>query len=294
MGPFWDRLVFSKVKARVGGEVRLLTSGASPISPDVFDFMRICFGATVLEGYGLTETSCLVGLTPPGDPKTGHVGPPSPACEIKLEDIPEMGYTNADRPFPRGEICVRGPIIFQGYYKDEVNTREALDDDGWLHTGDVGMWIEGGRLKIIDRKKNIFKLAQGEYVAPEKIENVYARSPFVQQSFVYGNSLRAHLVAVAIPDPEYLLPWARERGLPKDPAELCRNPQVVAAVLKSMLEEGRAAGLKGFEQVAAIHLHPEPFSVENGMMTPTFKLKRPQAQTFFQAAIDEMYSKLPQ
>ncbi|KAL4422662.1 hypothetical protein ABPG75_008859 [Micractinium tetrahymenae] len=294
LGPFWDRLVFSKIKARVGGEVRLLSSGASPISPEVFDFMRICFGATVVEGYGLTETSCLVAMTPPGDIMTGHVGPPSPACEVKLEDIPEMGYTNDDKPYPRGEVCVRGPIIFQGYYKDPENSRDAIDNAGWFHTGDVGSWIEGGRLKIIDRKKNIFKLAQGEYVAPEKIENVYARSPFVQQSFVYGNSLRAQLVAVAIPDPEYLLPWARERGLPRDLAELCRHPQVVAAVLKSMQEEGRAAGLKGFEQVAAIHLHPEPFSVENGMMTPTFKLKRPQAQAAFQAAIDEMYAKLPQ
>jgi long-chain acyl-CoA synthetase len=179
----------------------------------------------VLEGYGMTETSCLIALTPPGDPVTGHVGPPSPACEVKLDDLPEMGYTNADRPFPRGEICVRGPIVFQGYFKDEANTRDTIDSDGWLHTGDVGMWIQGGRLKIIDRKKNIFKLAQGEYVAPEKIENVYARSPFVLQSFVYGNSLRAQLVAVVIPDPEYLLPWARERGLGRDPAELCNNGQ---------------------------------------------------------------------
>lgn len=157
----------------------------------------------------------------------------------------------------------------------------------------MGTWIEGGRLKIIDRKKNIFKLAQGEYVAPEKIEGVYARSPFVMQSFVYGNSLASQLVAVVIPDPDYLLPWAKERGLPADLTALCQHPQVVSAALKSMQEEGRAAGLKGFEQISAIHLHPEPFTVENGMMTPTFKLKRPQAQTFFQQALDEMYSKLP-
>ncbi|KAL4852872.1 Long chain acyl-CoA synthetase 7 [Chlorella vulgaris] len=293
LGPFWDRLVFSKIKARVGGEVRLLTSGASPISAEVFDFLRICFGAAVIEGYGMTESSCLISMTPPGDPTAGHVGPPSPACEVKLDDIPEMGYTNADLPHPRGEICVRGPIIFRGYLKDEANTRDAVDAAGWLHTGDVGTWIEGGRLKIIDRKKNIFKLAQGEYVAPEKIEGVYARSPFVMQSFVYGNSLASQLVAVVIPDPDYLLPWAKERGLPADLAALCQHPQVVSAALKSMQEEGRAAGLKGFEQISAIHLHPEPFTVENGMMTPTFKLKRPQAQTFFQQAIDEMYSKLP-
>lgn len=191
------------------------------------------------------------------------------------------------------QICVRGPILFKGYYKDPGATAETIDADGWLHTGDVGTWIPGGRLKIIDRKKNIFKLAQGEYIAPEKIENVYARSPFVLQSFVYGNSLRAQLVAVVVPDPEYLLPWAAERGLPKDLGTLCNTPVVQAAVFKSMQQEGQAGGLKGFEQVAAIKLTPEPFSVENGMMTPTFKLKRPQAQAAFQDAIAEMYSGLP-
>lgn len=188
---------------------------------------------------------------------------------------------------------MRGPVLFRGYYKDEGATKEAIDTDGWLHTGDIGTWLPGGRLKIIDRKKNIFKLAQGEYIAPEKIENVYARSPFILQTFVYGNSLRAQLVAVVVPDPDYLLPWAGERGLTRDLAELCKNPQVVAAVFKSMQEEGRAAGLKGFEQVAAVRLAPEPFSVENGLMTPTFKIKRPQAQAAFQQAITDMYDALP-
>eukprot|EP00887_Chlorella_sp_A99_P004337 scaffold15.g4337.t1 len=262
-----------------------MVSGASPISAEVFDFLRICFGATVLEGYGMTESSAIISVTPPGETVTGHVGPPNPACEVKLADLPEMGYTNADQPYPRGEVCVRGHIVFKGYYRDDANTREALDEDGWLHTGDVGAWLPGGRLKIIDRKKNIFKLAQGEYIAPEKIENVYARSPFVLQSFVYGNSLKAQLVAIVVPDPDYLLPWAKERGL--------HQADVVTSVLKSMLEEGRAAGLKGFEQVATVHLHPEQFSVENGLMTPTFKLKRPQAQAAFQEVIDAMYSRLP-
>jgi long-chain acyl-CoA synthetase len=293
--PLWDRLVFSKVRARLGGEVKLLTSGASPISPEVFTFLRICFGCHVLEGYGMTETACLISITPLGDATSGHVGAPNPACEIKLADVPEMGYTNADVPLPRGEICVRGPILFRGYYKDDVATREAIDEDGWLHTGDIGVWVPGGRLKIVDRKKNIFKLAQGEYIAPEKIENVLARSPFVLQSFVYGNSLRSQLVAVIVPDPEYLLPWAADRGMKaggQDLEELCRDSRVVGAVLKSVREEGRAAGLKGFEQVAAVALTPEPFSVDNGLMTPTFKIKRPQAQAAFQEAIAEMYASL--
>lgn len=290
--PLWDRLVFSKIRAKLGGQVRLLSSGASPISSEVFTFLRVCFGAAVTEGYGMTETACLISVTMLDDHTGGHVGAPNPACEIKLADIPEMNYTNADTPYPRGEICVRGPILFKGYYKDANATAETIDGDGWLHTGDVGTWLPGGRLKIIDRKKNIFKLSQGEYIAPEKIENVYARSPFVLQSFVYGNSLRAQLVAIIVPDPEYLLPWAKERGLGQDLKALCGHQQVMAAVLKSMLQEGHAAGLKGFEQVAGIRLTPEQFSVDNGLMTPTFKIKRPQAQAAFQDLIAEMYSGL--
>lgn len=291
-GPFWDQLVFSKVKARLGGHVRLMTTGASPISEEVFDFLRICFGATVLEGYGMTETSCVISMTLPGDATAGHVGGPCSSCEIKLVDIPEMSYTNADQPNPRGEICIRGPIVFKGYYKDDKQTQEVLDADGWFHTGDVGTWLPGGRLKIIDRKKSLFKLAQGEYIAPEKLENVYSRSPLVAQAFVYGNSLRAQLVAVLVPDPDTLFPWAASRGLQKDMGALCRNAAVNAAVLASLQEEGRTAKLRGFEQVAAVHLVPEAFSVENGLLTPTFKLKRPQAQATFQDAIATMYARL--
>mmetsp|Transcript_35882 Transcript_35882/g.79890 ORF Transcript_35882/g.79890 Transcript_35882/m.79890 type:complete len:699 (+) Transcript_35882:158-2254(+) len=292
-GQLYDRLVFSKIRAKVGGEVKLMTTGASPISDEVMMFLRICFGASVMEGYGMTEAACTISITRPDDFTTGHVGAPIPSIEIKLVDIPEMGYNNSDKPYPRGEICVRGPSVFLGYYKDEAQTREVLDEDGWLHTGDVGMWIARGRLKIIDRKKNIFKLAQGEYIAPEKIENVYTRSPFALQVFVYGDSLRAHLVALVVPDPEVLLPWAKERNLPQDIAALCADPHVTAAILKSMQEEARVAQLRGFEQVAAVHLIADPFTVENGLLTPTFKLKRPQAKAKYQGEIDALYAALP-
>ena len=132
----------------------------------------------------------------------------------------------------------------------------------------------------------------GEYVAPEKIEGVYTRSPLVAQAFVFGDSLRSNLVAVAVPDPDALLPWAAAHGLGGDVPALCRNPAVRAAVLASMLDEGRAAKLRGFEQVAAVALAADPFSVDNGLLTPTFKLKRPQAQAAFRGEIDAMYAAL--
>ena len=289
---FWDRLVFSKIRAALGGQVACMTSGASALSPDVFEFMRVAFGCYVIEGYGMTESTSGVCNSIPGDPVIGHVGGPNAATEIKLADVPEMGYTNLDKPCPRGEICLRGPQRFKEYYKDPENTRETIDEEGWLHTGDIGMWLPGQRLKIIDRKKNIFKLSQGEYVAPEKIENVYQRSALVAQNFVHGDSLRSMLVGIVVPDPETLVPWARERGIVGDLPTLCRSAEVRAGVLKSMREEGRVAKLKGFEQVADVRLTPELFSVEAGTMTPTFKLKRPQLRDAYRAEIDEMYANL--
>lgn len=292
VGAFWDALVFSKIRAKLGGRVRMMTSGASPISADVIDFMRCVFGATVVEGYGMTETACTISLTLPAETRAGHVGGPVPSCEVKLVDIPDMNYTTRDVPNPRGEVCVRGPTLFSGYHKDAAQSAEIVDADGWLHTGDVGEWLPGGRLKIIDRKKNIFKLAQGEYVAPEKVEGVYVRSPLVAQAFVYGDSLRAQLVAVIVPDPDALLPWAKAHGLSGDVGALCANKAVRAAVLASVRDEGDKAKLRGFEQVAAVALTPDPFSVDNGLLTPTFKLKRPQAHAAFKREIDEMYGGL--
>eukprot|EP00246_Nothoceros_aenigmaticus_P012198 TRINITY_DN365_c0_g1_i5.p1 TRINITY_DN365_c0_g1~~TRINITY_DN365_c0_g1_i5.p1 ORF type:complete len:366 (+),score=55.60 TRINITY_DN365_c0_g1_i5:332-1429(+) len=292
--PIWDRLVFNKIKARLGGRVRIILSGASPISSEVLEFLRICFGGRVSEGYGMTETSCVITTQDEGDTESGHVGSPNPACEVKLEDVPEMNYTMDDKPHPRGEICVRGPILFKGYFKDEQQTREIMDNEGWLHTGDIGLWLPGGRLRIIDRKKNIFKLAQGEYIAPEKIENVYVRSEFVSQCFVYGDSLNSNLVAVLVIDIETLPLWAKATGIKhaNDLEKLCSDPVVKAAVKADMDRIGHESKLRGFEFARAIALVHEPFTVENGLLTPTFKIKRPQAKVRFEREIEDMYAEI--
>ncbi|VAI29815.1 unnamed protein product [Triticum turgidum subsp. durum] len=291
--PMWDKLVFNKIKARLGGRVRLMTSGASPLSADVMEFLRICFGGEVLEGYGMTETSCVITTMDIGDKLIGHVGSPNPSCEVKLVDVPEMNYTSEDQPYPRGEICVRGPTIFRGYYKDEVQTRDVIDNDGWLHTGDIGLWLPGGRLKIIDRKKNIFKLAQGEYIAPEKIENVYAKCKFIAQCFIYGDSFNSFLVAIVAVEPDVLKAWAASEGIQsEDLRQLCADPRAKAAVLADMDSIGKEAQLRGFEFAKAVTLVAEPFTVENGLLTPTFKVKRPQAKAYFAKELADMYAQL--
>ncbi|KAI0518635.1 hypothetical protein KFK09_006071 [Dendrobium nobile] len=291
--PIWDRLVFNKIRDKLGGRIRIMSSGASPLSPDVLEFLKICFGSHIIEGYGMTETSCVISNMDEDDTLAGHVGSPNPACEIKLIDVPEMNYTSEDHPYPRGEICVRGPIIFQGYYKDDVQTKEIVDEEGWLHTGDIGLWLPGGRLKIIDRKKNIFKLAQGEYIAPEKIENVYAKCKFIAQCFVYGDSFKSCLVAVVAVEPEILKMWAATERIQYDNLEqLCSDPRARAAVLAEMDEVGKQAQLRGFEFAKAVTLVLDPFTMENGLLTPTFKIKRPQAKAYFAKAIADMYEEL--
>lgn len=296
--PFWEKLVFSKLKAKLGGRVRYMSSGSAPIGGHVIEFLRICFGAVVFEGYGMTESACVISKTNERDFSTGHVGAPAPCCEIKLDDVPEMNYRKSDKPYPRGEVCVRGPSVFAGYFKSHEQTRECLDEvNGWLKTGDIGMMLPGGRLKIIDRKKNIFKLAQGEYVAPEKIESAYGRSPLVAQSFVYGDSLQASLVAIVVPDEEVLAQYAKANGLMKGGGaptlrDMCENEAIKRAVFNSMNKAANESKLKGFERAKRIHLHGELFSVENGLMTPTFKLKRPQAKEAFLAVIQAMYESL--
>jgi len=288
----WDSVVFSSVREKLGGNVRLMITGSAPLSTTVMEFLRICFSCPVIEGYGQTETSGGATTTLPDETELGNVGIPISCVEMKLVDVPEMGYTSKDTPHPRGEICYRGPCITQGYYKNDVKTKEAFDEHGWLHSGDVGLILDNGHFKIIDRAKNIFKLSHGEYIAPEKLENIYVQSRFVLQVFVHGETIKSSLVAIVVPDPEVVLPWAEENGKAKDVASLCKDPDLIKVVFEDMTVVGKANQLRGFEFVKEIHLSPTPFSVDNDLLTPTFKLKRPQAQKAYADELAELYKDL--
>ncbi|CAG06540.1 unnamed protein product, partial [Tetraodon nigroviridis] len=285
----WDKLIFNKVQASLGGRVRVMVTGAAPISPTVLTFLRAALGCQIFEGYGQTECTAGCTFTMPGDATAGHVGAPLPCNMVKLVDVEEMNYFASNG---EGEVCIKGRNVFKGYLKDPEKTAEALDEDGWLHTGDIGKWLPSGVLKIIDRKKNIFKLAQGEYIAPEKIENVYVRSGPVAQVFVHGDSLQSCLIGIVVPDPEVLPGFAKNLGVQGSLQELCRNKEIKKAVLSDLTNLGRAAGLKSFEQVKDIYLHHEQFTIENGLLTPTLKAKRAELKTLFQPQINQLYANM--
>uniref|UniRef100_A0A8C7NIB4 Arachidonate--CoA ligase n=1 Tax=Oncorhynchus mykiss TaxID=8022 RepID=A0A8C7NIB4_ONCMY len=283
----WDRLVFNRIQANLGGNLRFILTASAPISPTVLSFLRATLGCLIFEGYGQTECTAGCTFSMPGDWSAGHVGAPLPCAMVKLVDIPDMNYYAKNG---EGEICIRGHSVFRGYLKDEEKTAEALDSDGWLHSGDVGQWLLNGTLRIIDRKKHIFKLSQGEYIAPERIENVYMRCVPVLQVFVHGDSLKSHLIGIVVPDPEVFIDWVKERGIIGSYKELCQHPDVKKAVLEDMTAVGKEAGLKSFEQLKDLHLHPEMFTVSNGLLTPTLKSRRVDIRRVFQEQITNMYS----
>ncbi|TMW97583.1 hypothetical protein EJD97_005283, partial [Solanum chilense] len=282
--PISDKVVFSKVRDGLGGKVRLILSGAAPLSSHVEAFLRVVACAHVLQGYGLTETCAGTFVSLPNQfDMLGTVGPPVPNVDVCLVSVPEMEY-DALSSTPRGEICVRGDTLFSGYYKREDLTKEVLID-GWFHTGDIGEWQPNGSLKIIDRMKNIFKLSQGEYVAVENLENVFGNNPVIESVWVYGSSFESFLVAVVNPSKQQVEKWAKQNGLSGDFNSLCENSKVKEHILGELTKVGKEKKLKGFEFIKALHLDPVPFDMERDLLTPTFKKKRPQLLKYYKVIV---------
>lgn len=311
--PLYDLLLFNRIKKALGMDhVRGLISGSAPLNENVMKFFRIMLGVPVLEGYGQTEGSGVASVALFEDTDSfGHVGGPAPCAEIMLADVPEMGYYSTDTKHGdgdnvmqcqgRGEICIRGPNVFIGYYKNPQKTAEIMDSEGWLHSGDIGLWTVNGTLKIIDRKKNIFKLSQGEYIAPEKIENILINSLYISQCFVYGDSLQSSLVAICVLDEDAISNWYNttilgkkliQNNMKPSLKELCNHPELIQTIEVDIQRISKQNGLHGFEIPKAILLESEQFTPENGLTTPTFKVKRQQARDYYQRQIDEMYAKI--
>ncbi|KAF7637196.1 AMP-binding domain-containing protein [Meloidogyne graminicola] len=288
----WDKLVFSKARQRIGGHVRLIVTGSAPISAEVLEELRIVFGCHIIEGYGQTECTAMATSTWPGDTIGGQCGGPSTCSLIKLEDAPDLNYFVKDR---KGEVLIKGPSVTSGYFRDPEKTEELFTKDGFLKTGDIGHLLPNGQLQIIDRRKHIFKLAQGEYVAPEKIENVYIQCSMVHQVFVDGDSLQRFLVAIVVPSSGQIkrhfaqINGKTENGNNKL-EEICSDKRIINFVLKEMQQIGKEQNLNSLEQVKAIYLEPEPFTIENDLLTPTLKAKRPQLRAKYKETISQLYS----
>jgi long-chain acyl-CoA synthetase len=219
------------------------------------------------------------------------------STEVKLVDVPDMEYSVHDRPNPRGEIWFRGPPVFKGYYKQPDTTKECLTDDGWFATGDIGTWLPDGNLKIIDRKKNLFKLAQGEYLRPEYIQNIYIGSKYIAQMFVYGDSLQNWLVGIVVPDEDAVRAYLRQSNVPmagKPFQEICQDASIKDLIFKDMEQLAVDAKLNSYEKVKDIYLEPVQWTPEqeNAILTPTSKIKRPVAKKRYQQQIDDMYQRV--
>ncbi|KAJ3129561.1 Long-chain-fatty-acid--CoA ligase 6 [Nowakowskiella sp. JEL0407] len=288
----WDKLVFDAIRKKFGGRLKIMLVGSAPSKPETLDFLRAIMGCPIVEGYGQTENCAGATSTILGDyqfPYGPHIGVPFVCNEIKLIDVPDMGFFATDEPNPRGEICIRGPNVIPGYWNDPDNTAKAIDSEGWLRTqvflgGDIGELLPNGTLKIIDRNKAMFKLAQGEFISPEKGELVYGLSKLIAQIVVHGESSKSTTMAIVVPDFENL---KAEFG--DNPQEIVKNEAVKAKILAEMQKIGQENHIPKFEIPKAVLLLDEPFSVENELLTPTFKVKRREVLKKYKSRIEAVY-----
>ncbi|HYY56263.1 MAG TPA: AMP-dependent synthetase/ligase, partial [Pyrinomonadaceae bacterium] len=264
-------LVFSKWRAGVGGRLRYFISGGAPLSP-ALSYAFLAAGIPILQGFGLTET-CIVSANRTEDNRVGSVGLPFPGIDVRLA---------AD-----GEILVRGPNVMLGYYNHPESTQAAMTD-GWFATGDVGHMDERGHLYITDRKKDLFKLSNGKYIAPQLVESLVKQSEFVNQVVVVGAG-RKQAAALIVPDWEALSSALGENSSPNAArrAELSRDPAAIKIVQRDVA--ALTAELADYERVRRVALLPEEFSIDGGEMTPTLKVKRRVIDGKYGALIDELY-----
>jgi long-chain acyl-CoA synthetase len=268
-----DKLVFSKLRERTGGRVKLFVSGGAPLSAEVGKFF-FAAGLPIYEGYGLTETSPVLTANKPGLVGLGTVGTVVPGVEVRIDE--------------NGEIIARGPNIMKGYWNNDQATSEVIDAEGWFHTGDVGEFDDKGRLRITDRIKNIIVTAGGKNIAPAPIENEASLSPYVAQVVMIGDK-RPFPVLLVVPDFENLTAWAKDQGIDSsDRKRLVADPRVQELMEKET--RGRLGSLARYELPKKIAVVADELTVESGMLTPTMKVKRRIVEDRYRDVIEGMYA----
>ncbi len=268
-----DRLVFSKWRKALGGRVNFIICGGAPLQPDLVNLFAAA-RIQVLQGYGLTETSPTISCNRPGFNRATTVGIPLPGIEVAIA--------------PDGEILTRGPNIMKGYYRDPQRTRECIDSDNWLHTGDIGRFTELGLLQITDRKKDLFKLSTGKYVMPQPLEAGLIADPLVDQVLVFG-AARKFCAALIFPSFGNLAGYAARGGIPAQltPEEQLGHPKVKEHFQNTV--ERSNQGLPHWSTIKQFRVVPAELTVENGLLTPTLKVRRNRVRSQFAEIIDAMY-----
>ena len=267
-----DKLVFSKLKERLGGRMKFMISGSAKLSPQVQQWFYGA-GIIVVEGYGSTETSAIAAVDEPSQPEFGTVGLVVPGVEVRIADD--------------GEVMLRGPIVTPGYHKLENKNAEVLEEDGWYHTGDIGELTASGRLRITDRKKDLFKTSGGKYVAPQKVEGaIQANIPFVSQSIAIGDG-RKYVSALVVLDPALLQKWADKRAIQGGYAELSQRPEIRDSIERWM--ERVNAKLERWETVKKFTILDHELTVENAGVTANMKIRRSVVTDTYGDLVEKMY-----
>lgn len=270
-----EKLVYSKIREKLGGNIQAIASGGAALQPRLARFYH-AIGMPVYEGYGLTETSPVISVNAlDSGVSFGSVGKKLDNVEVMIADD--------------GEICTKGPCLMMGYYKRQDLTDEVIDKDGWFHTGDIGEMSSDGYLKITDRKKEMFKTSGGKYVAPQVVENKFKESPFIEQIMVIGESQK-HPAALIVPALEFIKSWAKEKehNIGSSAEEIITNDKVIARIQQEV--EHYNASFGNWEQVKKFELLPEEWSVESGELTPKLSFKRKIIHANNQHLVDKIYS----
>lgn len=295
----FDKALIEKLRSKFGFDnVEFCITGSAPIASETIKFLRASLGIGFILGYGSSESFAGMCMALPfHSPSIGTCGALTPTVEARLRELPEMGYYLNDKGGPRGELQLRGPQMFTHYYKNEEETNKSFDSEGWFSTGDVAQFTNEGWIIIFDRVKNFFKLSQGEYVTPEKIENLYLSSnPILSQAFVHGNSTESFLVGIIGVDPVGIVNFLTENcNIPKSQLDtnekilqVC-NRREIRTQLLLQLNTTVGSVLNGFEKLANVFIDFEPLKLEREVVTPTSKIRRPIASRYFKSQIDAMY-----
>lgn len=286
-------VIFKKVKAATGGELRYVLNGGSPISKDAQVFVSNLI-APMLLGYGLTETCANTTIVEHKRFEYGTVGTLTGAITAKLIDVADAGYYAKNN---QGEILVTGPCVTKEYYKNEKETAEAFTPDGWFRTGDIGEWAPNGTLRIIDRKKNLVKTLNGEYIALEKLESVYRSNPVVLNLCAYADQSKVKPIAIILPNEANLKSFLADEKVysqleadSKELAHLCDDKKVIKAVTKHLVQTGKSQGLKGIELIQTVVLLDDEWTPQNGFVTSAQKLQRKKILASCQDKVDEAYN----